>query len=146
MLFFISGNHSIRTHKTMHIPCLRIQPVDGPKAIVLLILSIKGVHLLSTTQIICPSLTSIKYPAGNEEAGNATESTLQVTDQHVNVANLAMKGSELRDWMEPPGNHENQLLLEERISLNKTLILKCGTLTCNQNTHILSLQWNLLKL
>jgi hypothetical protein len=112
MLFFISGNHNIRTHKTMHnIPCLQTQPVDGPKAIVLLILSIKRVHLLSTTQIVCPSLTTIKYPAENEEAGNATESTLQVTDQHVNVANLAMKGSELRNWMEPPRNDENQLLL-----------------------------------
>ncbi|CAM6026151.1 unnamed protein product [Sphagnum balticum] len=92
-----------------------IQPVDGPKAIVLLILSIKGVHLLSTTQIICPSLTTIKYPAENEEAGNATVSTLQVTDQHVNVANLAMKGSELHNWMEPPGNDENQLLLQEHV-------------------------------
>jgi hypothetical protein len=133
MLFFISGNHSIRTHKTMHnIPCLQIQPVDGPKAIVLLILSIKGVHWLSTTQIVCPSLTTIKYPAGNEEAGNATESALQVTDQHVNVANLATKGSELHNWMEPPGNDENQLLLQERISPNKTLILKCRTMTCNQ--------------
>jgi hypothetical protein len=77
-------------------------------------------------------LTTIKYPAGNEEAGNATDSTLQVIDQHVNVANLAMKGFELHNWMEPPGNDENQLLLQERISLNKTLILKCRTVTCIQ--------------
>jgi hypothetical protein len=77
-------------------------------------------------------LTTIKYLAGNEEVCNATESILQVTNQHVNVANLAMKGFELRNWMEPPGNDENQLLLQECISLNKTLILKCRTMTCNQ--------------
>lgn len=116
MLFLISGSHSIRTHKMMHnIPCLQIQPVDGPKAGVLLPLNIEGVHLLSTTQAICPSPTMVEYLIRNEEASNAIESTLQIFDQHVNVANLVMKGSEVRNWMEPHGNDENQLLLQERI-------------------------------
>ncbi|CAM6043605.1 unnamed protein product [Sphagnum compactum] len=66
-----------------------IQPADGPKAGVLLPLSIEGVHLLSSAQAICQSPTTVKYPAGNEEASNVIESTLQIFDQHVNVANLA---------------------------------------------------------
>jgi hypothetical protein len=96
----------------MHnISYLQIQPPYGPKVGVLLPLSIEGVHLFSTAQAICPSPTTVKYHVGNEEASNVSESTLQIFDQHVNVANLAMKGSEVCNWMEPLGNDENQLLL-----------------------------------
>jgi hypothetical protein len=116
MLFLIVGNHSIKFRKMMHnIPSLQIQPADGPKAGMFLPLSIEGVHLLSTTQAMCPSPTTIKYHAGNEETSNVIESTLQIFEQHVNVANLAMKGSKICNWMEPPSNDENQLLLQEPI-------------------------------
>jgi hypothetical protein len=78
-------------------------------------LSIEGMHLLSTIQAICPNPTIVKYPTRNEEANNVIESTLHIFDQHVNVANLAMKGSEVCNWMEPLSNDEHQLLLQERI-------------------------------
>ncbi|CAN5966037.1 unnamed protein product [Sphagnum jensenii] len=56
---------------------------------------------------------TVKYSAGKEETGNATQSTLQVNDQHVNAVDLALKGSEVCNWMEPAGNDEDQLLLQE---------------------------------
>jgi hypothetical protein len=59
-----------------NIPCLQIQPIDGPKVGVLLPLSIERVHLFNTTQAICPSPTTITYPTRNEEASNVIENTL----------------------------------------------------------------------
>ncbi|CAK9217750.1 unnamed protein product, partial [Sphagnum troendelagicum] len=56
---------------------------------------------------------TVKYSAGKEETGNATQSTLQVNDQHVNAVDLALKGSGVCNWMEPAGNDEDQLLLQE---------------------------------
>ncbi len=90
-----------------NIPFLQIWPADGPNSGVLLPLSTEGVHVLSTAQM------TVKYSAGKEETGNSTQSTLQVNDQHVNAVDLALKGSEVCNWMEPAGNDEDQLLLQE---------------------------------
>jgi hypothetical protein len=90
-----------------NIPFLQIWPADGPNGGVLLPLSTEGVHVLSTAQM------TVKYSTGKEETGNATHSTLQVNDQHVNAVGLALKGSEVCNWMEPAGNDEDQLLLQE---------------------------------
>jgi hypothetical protein len=90
-----------------NIPYLQIWPADGPNGGVLLPLSTEGMHVLSTAQM------TVKYSAGKEEAGNAAQSTLQVNDQHVNVVDLALKGSEVCNWMEPVDNDEDQLLLQE---------------------------------
>jgi hypothetical protein len=64
-------------------------------------------HVLNIAQM------TVKCSAGKEEAGNATQSILQVNDQHVNVVDLALKGSKVCNWMEPAGNDEDQLLLQE---------------------------------